>query len=235
MNFEPADLLLFYGRDWISRAIELVTVGPSHIGIICPYQTKRAEAQRRETPAFETAPGASLAPRDVSTYLQRGPNLQESPARARFSVHQAPAVLFESTTLCEEPCLITGQRHSGVQAHAPELRAAKYPGRVARLRLTRGWRLERHEVQRLQNWLLAVANEPYDLRGALLSGTRLFTWSALMPYPDLASLFCSELCAAALMRLHRLPLENPSTFNPASLVRTLRRCGAYGTPVWIKQ
>jgi len=51
-----------------------------------------------------------------------------------------------------------------------------------------------------------------------------------MPYPDLGSLFCSELCAAALMRLHRMPLENPSAYNPASLVRELRRCGTYGTP-----
>jgi hypothetical protein len=55
-----------------------------------------------------------------------------------------------------------------------------------------------------------------------------------MPYPDLDSLFCSELCAAALMRLHRMPLSNPSLFNPASLVREVRRCGTYGAPRSLK-
>jgi len=35
-SFEPGDLLLFYGRDLTSRIIELVTRGPSHIGICLP-------------------------------------------------------------------------------------------------------------------------------------------------------------------------------------------------------
>jgi hypothetical protein len=79
-----------------------------------------------------------------------------------------------------------------------------------------------------------VMDEPYDLRGAIVSGTRLFKWTNLMPYPDLGSLFCSELCAAVLMRLHRLPLSNPSLFSPASLVREVRRCGTYGPPKSLK-
>ena len=139
-------------------------------------------------------------------------------------------LLFESTTLCDEPCVLTGKLISGVQAHEPESRIDGYPGDVARLRLMPAWRLGRREVELLHNWLMHVASEPYDLRGALISGTRLFKWTALMPYPDLGSLFCSELCAAALMRLHRMPLENPSAYSPASLVRELRRCGTYGAP-----
>ncbi|HEY3966813.1 MAG TPA: hypothetical protein VGM05_19780 [Planctomycetaceae bacterium] len=144
-------------------------------------------------------------------------------------------LLFESTTLCDEPCLLTGRCVQGVQAHGPVERIAGYHGAVARLRLARAWRLNAHEIGILHEWLLNVASEPYDLRGALVSGTRLFKWSALMPYPDLESLFCSELCAAALMRLHRMPLENPSAYNPASLVRVLRRCGTYGAPRWLKR
>src|SRR6185312_9740686 len=139
-------------------------------------------------------------------------------------------LLFESTTLCDEPCALAGRRVSGVQAHDPRSRIATYPVRVALVRLTPAWRLTDHEVAQLGDWLLAVASEPYDLRGAILSGTRLFKWTALMPYPDLGSLFCSELCAAALMRLYRMPLANPSLYNPASLVRELRRCGTYGAP-----
>src|SRR4029079_6544421 len=95
-------------------------------------------------------------------------------------------------------------------------------------------RLSVAETGLLHDWLMHVAHEPYDLRGALISGTRLFKWTALMPYATLESLFCSELCAALLMRRARLPLENPSVYNPASLVRELRRCGTYGAPEVIK-
>jgi hypothetical protein len=143
-------------------------------------------------------------------------------------------LLFESTTLCDLPCLLTGKRISGVQAHEPASRIAGYAGSVALLRLAPAWRLNPREVDLLHDWLLHVANEPYDLRGALISGTRFFKWTALMPYPDLDSLFCSELCAAALMRLHRMPLANPSLYNPASLVREVRRCGTYGAPHLVK-
>lgn len=143
--------------------------------------------------------------------------------------HHGP-VLFESTTLCDLPCLLTGRAIRGVQAHVPLDRIASYRGTVRRMRLTRAWRLSATEINLLHDWLMRVASEPYDLRGALLSGTRLVKWTALMPYPDLDSLFCSELCAAALMRLGRMPLGNPSLYNPARLVRRLRRCGIYGAP-----
>lgn len=140
------------------------------------------------------------------------------------------ALLYESTTLCDEPCVLTGNCIKGVQAHFPASRIAHYPGTVSVLRLMPAWKLNREEVALLHRWLSHVVSEAYDLRGAILSGTRLFKWTALMPYPDLGSLFCSELCAAALMRLHRMPLANPSAYNPASLMRELRRCGTYAAP-----
>lgn len=176
----------------------------------------------------------------VIEWATRGPShvaivcphpLERSDKAGRLRDAAAEGVLlFESTTLCDVPCALTGRRTRGVQAHEPVSRIAAYPGEVALLRLTRAWRLSLREVGVLHDWLLHVADEPYDLRGALLSGTRLFKWTAFMPYPDLESLFCSELCAAALMRLHRLPLSNPSLYNPASLVRELRHCGTYGPP-----
>ena len=139
-------------------------------------------------------------------------------------------LLFESTTLCDEPCVLTGKRVRGVQAHEPARRIARYRGTAALVRLAPAWKLSKAETGLLHDWLMHVASEPYDLYGAILSGTRLFKWTALMPYPDLGSLFCSELCAAALMRLGRMPLGNPSLYNPASLARELRRCGIYGAP-----
>ncbi len=38
--------------------------------------------------------------------------------------------LFESTTLCDQPCAITGKKRAGVQAHKPEDRIASYDGHV---------------------------------------------------------------------------------------------------------
>lgn len=139
-------------------------------------------------------------------------------------------LLYESTTLCDLPDQLTGQLCAGVQAHEPEERVNRYRGRVARLRLAPAWRLNRYEADLLGRMLRHVHGESYDLCGALLSGTRLFKWTSLMPYPDLGSLFCSELCAAVLMRLGRLPLSNPSAYHPAGLVRKLRRCGVYRPP-----
>lgn len=139
-------------------------------------------------------------------------------------------LLYESTTLCDLPDRLTGRLCAGVQAHDPEERVQAYGGRVARMRLTPAWQLNRYEVDLLGRMLRHVHGAKYDLCGALLSGTRLFKWTSLMPYPDLGSLFCSELCAAVLMRLGRLPLSNPSAYHPAALVRGLRRCGVYCAP-----
>jgi len=67
----------------------------------------------------------------------------------------------------------------------------------------------------------------YNWRGAFLSGTRVFQLSRFFPGADLHQLFCSELVAAVLMRLGRLPRDNPTRFNPARLLRTLVRNGTY--------
>jgi hypothetical protein len=216
MHFEPGDLLIFYGRDLSSRVIEWATRGPSHVGIVCPHEV---EESKRSNTSKEFILEDSSTPLTSSTASTRD---------------RAQVLLFESTTLCAEPCALTGRRIRGVQAHDPASRIAGYRGRAALLRLMPAWRLNGREIDLLHDWLMHVASEPYDLRGALVSGTRLFKWTALMPYPDLGSLFCSELCAAALMRLYRMPLSNPSLYNPASLVRKLRRCGTYGAPIPVR-
>ena len=217
MHFEPGDLVIFHGRDFSSRVIEWATRGPSHVGIVCPHEQGVEGIKKVE----ESKSDFSSTPSNSSTLSTSGATTN--------------MLLFESTTLCDEPCLLTGKQTSGVQAHEPESRIASYAGGVAQLRLSPAWRLHPREVALLHDWLMRVASEPYDLHGALLSGTRVFKWTALMPYPDLESLFCSELCAAALMRLHRLPLTNPGLYNPASLVREVRRCGTYGAPRTLKQ
>jgi len=142
-------------------------------------------------------------------------------------------LLCESTTLCDLPCELTGVKRRGVQFHKPADRIASYEGRIARLRLADGWLLHGGEIDRLVKVLYHFRGRPYDLFGAPLSGTRVLRFTSLMPYPDLGSLFCSELCAAALMRVGRLPLSNASAYSPASLLRALRRCGTYGAPEFV--
>lgn len=179
-RFQPGDLLAFYGRDLVSRVIELATCGPSHVGIVC----------------------------DMG-----GP------------------MLVESTTLCELPCAVTGECLAGVQAHRPWDRIGNYVGRVVHVPLSPVWRLSRSESEFLtamlaQHWI----GKPYELAGAILSGTRLLKWSRLLPYPDGSSAFCSHLVAACLQRLGRMPLRRASAFNPASLIRLERRLGVYERP-----
>lgn len=181
--WEAGDLVLFWGRGWTSRIIELGTRGPSHVGIIAPSGEK--------------------------------------------------LLLFESTTLCNLPCEIARRRHSGVQAHDPDARIESYEGRIARLRLADDWKLDEEERELLGRLVLRKIGFGYDAPGAILSGTKLFRFSRLMPYPDVGSLFCSEMCAHVLMRLQRLELDNSSKFNPGYLVRRLRAAGTYGAPEWI--
>ncbi len=146
--------------------------------------------------------------------------------------HGSP-VWVESTTLCPHPCVILGRRISGVQAHLPELRIQDYihqGGRVDLYRLFPIDRLGKKESQLLSRILIRhfIGKEvTYDMGGALLSGTRLFKQTRLLPRADLNELFCSELVAAVLMRLNRMNRDNPTRYNPACLLRQLVREGTF--------
>ncbi len=180
MDYQSGDLILFYGRDWPSRVIELATWGPSHIGMVT------------------TAPKFSERP-----------------------------VIVESTTLCATPCLIQKKPVSGVQAHDVASRRAEYPGRTRVMRLQPHWALSQSDTDFLRDQLLSWIGQPYDLPDAIVSGTRVVKLTDLAPYPDEGSIFCSALCAAVLMRCGRFPIGNAWSYNPASLVRKLRRMGIY--------
>ena len=185
-DIAAGDILACYGTNGISRAIEWLTWGPSHVAQI---------AYDEEFQQF---------------------------------------VLWESTTLCDQPDLYLKKPKQGVQAHEPFNRIYRYPGKVLRLRPSPYWKFTRHDRE-LQQWLCKQLHAAtYDYRGAGLSGTRLMKFTDIMPYPNYNALFCSEFCAATLMRLQRLPLDNPRKYNPAGLVRALRRTGVYSNPVWLK-
>jgi len=139
----------------------------------------------------------------------------------------------ESTTLCRHPCRITETHTSGMQAHYPEDRIDDYTrhgGRVDLYRLSAIDSLTTTESSLLTKILIhhfLADRVSYDTPGAIISGTRLFKYTRLLPRADLHQLFCSELIAATLQRLNRMNRANPTRFNPGSLCRTLVRQGTY--------
>ena len=162
------------------------------------------------------------------------PRLKVGPSHvATFCNYQQRMMWIESTTLCPHPCEITGRPITGCQAHHPASRIADYladGGRVDLYRLSAIEKLSRDERDLLSRILIRhfVGREvTYDLGGALLSGTRLFKRTRLLPSADLNELFCSELVAAVCMRLGRMNRSNPTQFNPACLLRELVRNGTF--------
>jgi len=140
-------------------------------------------------------------------------------------------IWVESTTVCRRPCLVQRRVVRGAQAHSPVDRIHDYlgaGGRVDLYCLAPIYRLARDESRLLTRILVdrfVKRGIDYDLRGAVLSGSRALHWTRLFPGADLNQLFCSELVAAVLMRLGRLNLANPTRYNPARLVRELVRHG----------
>jgi hypothetical protein len=160
------------------------------------------------------------------------PGLRVGPSHvAIVAEHGGELLWIESTTLAHRPCCIQRLTVAGVQAHSPADRVNDYlaeGGAVELFRLVEIESLARTEAALLSHILVdhfLRASLPYDLRGALLSGTRVFQWSRLFPGADLQQLFCSELVAAVYMRLGRLPRGNPTRYNPARLLRAIVRHG----------
>ncbi len=142
-------------------------------------------------------------------------------------------VWVESTTLSPHPCVILRRPVNGVQAHLPQLRIQDYVsegGHVDLYRLSPIDRLGSEESLLLSRILIQhfIGKEiTYDMGGALLSGTRFFKRTRLLPRADMNELFCSELVAAVLMRLNRMNRDNPTRYNPACLLRQLVREGTF--------
>lgn len=147
--------------------------------------------------------------------------------------HHGSSLWLESTTLCEHPCAVLGYQVDGVQGHLPEMRIHDYVaagGRVDLYRLSAVDRLSKAESELLSKILVRHfigQRVTYDFGGALLSGTRLFKRTRLLPAADLNGLFCSEMVAAVLMRLGRLNRANPTRYNPACLLRQVVREGTF--------
>lgn len=138
-----------------------------------------------------------------------------------FNTH-CGVLLFESTTLCDLRCTLTGKSVKGVQAHDPQTRIDAYRGQVWRLRLTDP--LAAEESRKLTTFLLSEIGKPYDYRRALRLAGRHFDAESMMPTPN--ARFCSELNAIGLKRVDRIGRDHdPESFSPNSLARLMLHSG----------
>jgi hypothetical protein len=139
-------------------------------------------------------------------------------------LHGEP-IIYESTTYGRPPCLRQGKPVSGVQAHRLDDLMEATPGsKVWHYPLRR--ELYHHESDRLCWFLDRCIGLPYDLRGAIRSGGASFNLlQTVLRKENLASVFCSELVAAALVDIGVFQTKSASRWNPNKLVRALRRQG----------
>ena len=137
---------------------------------------------------------------------------------------RSEAYLFESTTMVDEPCAITGNRIDGVQAHWPDRRVAKCEGKVWLLRTRK--HLAAAVRRRLGRFLQSCLGTPYDVPQALLSGTWLLNLTEF-DAEDTSKLFCSEYVRLALEDAGIVADTNASIWTPARLVRELVQIGLY--------
>ncbi|MES2791998.1 MAG: hypothetical protein V4719_20455 [Planctomycetota bacterium] len=188
-DFRDGDIIAFYGAEWRSRVISLVTGGgPSHVGIVTDCEV-----------------------------------LDRDHGGAR-----SEQVLIESTCLCKRPCLVTGQVFKGVQVQSIKDRIEDYHGKAQVHRLSPRWAKKLQGLGGdLSHDLQECIGTPYDVPGALWSGTRILKYLPWLPHNDQGSVFCSEMIAQSLQGIGFLCVWNPGLFHPASLVNHLVRSGVY--------
>jgi len=130
-------------------------------------------------------------------------------------------LLFESTSLENLPCVISGEDFTGTQAHYLDDILEAYFGRVYHYPLYRP--LYPNENTRLTRFLMETIHTPYDLMGAFRATGVGISWiESWFREQDLNTIFCSEWIASALSVIGIFPTSNASRWNPNRLVRHLR-------------
>lgn len=148
--------------------------------------------------------------------------------------------LFESTTLCTDPCLLMGTPVRGVQVHDIASRIEAYDGKVWVCKLNPDFALSQAEEERLSTYLLRQVGKGYDDRGAVMSvAGDLISRTRLIKYligwrADLNKVFCDALWGNALSAVNRFGFENSGRYNPGTFVQKLIEVGKYLEPVRVK-
>ena len=142
-------------------------------------------------------------------------------------------LIFESTSLDDLPCEISGEVFTGTQAHKLEDIVRVYKGRVYHYPLYRP--LYPNEDERLTQFLMETIHTPYDMMGAFRSGGVGLSWfESLLRPQDLSTIFCSEWIAAALAVVGLFQTSNASRWSPNRLTRRLRWGGVLCKPRRLK-
>ncbi len=138
-------------------------------------------------------------------------------------------LLFESTTLSDIPCEISGRMHRGSKAVDPAGRIEFYDGKVWVMKPTLAIlpRTARRRREALIESLVSMVGRPYeDLHKLIAVGTR-FAKRHRYFGEDASKLFCSEMVGIALEDAGMIAQGNAAMFSPSSLARRLVREGTY--------
>lgn len=142
-------------------------------------------------------------------------------------IHREPGaepLWYESTTMAQGTAASCKRPVYGVQEHCPIDRWNAYHGRCVVYRPAVA--LSQDQKDRIGVDLRAAVarHVPYDMTGAILSGTRILRH--FVP-ASRRRLFCSELIATVLQRADLMNWSAPSAYSPGRLLRELVKTGAY--------
>ena len=112
----------------------------------------------------------------------------------------------------------------GVQEHRPVDRWNAYQGRCVVYRPVMALSQEQKDQMGIELRRFSAGHVPYDLAGALISGTRFLRY--LVP-ASRNRLFCSELVATVLQRSHLMNWGSPAGYSPGRLLRELVKAGTF--------
>lgn len=131
-------------------------------------------------------------------------------------------LLCESTSECDDPCVIKRRRVSGVQFHEMRTRILRYPGTVWHYPLANPLSLK--ESRMLTGHCLEHAGDAYDWLGAFNARhTMLAELIRGLKGEDLTRVFCTEWVADNLRLIGRLDTTNASAWSPRKLSRHVLR------------
>jgi hypothetical protein len=142
-------------------------------------------------------------------------------------IHREPdaePIWYESTTLAPGHAAYGKPPVYGVQEHRPADRWNDYRGRCVVYRPSVKLTTAQKKQMGVELRRFAAGHIPYDVAGALLSGT----WFLRHLVPASRSrMFCSELIATVLQRARLMNWGSPSGYSPGRLLRELVKAGAF--------
>jgi len=207
---QPGDVWFFSGRGWKSRLIAAITLHPAKMLAIVASFVVTFFLSHRPDCSLSAAFLVFVCFFASSHKFSHVGIIASDPHKIRNRL-----LMFESTTLNEVPCSLSGKVVRGVQAHVPWIRCEQYNGRilVASLKIP----LMDDKAMALGDWLYAQVGQSYNYFGAALSGTRFLRhwWK---PLHGKLHAFCSELVMLALKRVDIIGTnKRASRLNPRQL------------------